>query len=197
MDNVKLFSEKYDTASKIGQKLIDGFYKDLNELYKKTNQNSKILEVACGPGVSTKWISEWVPEGGLYASDVEDDLVAEAQIKNPTVPVIKESIYELSRADEEFNVVFALEVLEHLENPQKAIDEIYRVTNKYAIISVPREPVWRILNISRGKYLGDLGNTPGHINHWGRGGFQKILSTKFNIIDSRSPLPWQMYLLQK
>jgi hypothetical protein len=30
---------------------------------------------------------------------------------------------------------------------------------------VPREPIWRIGNMARGRYLGDLGNTPGHIQH--------------------------------
>ena len=40
----------------------------------------------------------------------------------------------------------------------------------------PREPLWRGLNIARGAYLKDLGNTPGHLNHWSKRGFVALLS---------------------
>jgi len=59
---------------------------------------------------------------------------------------------------------------------------------------VPREPIWRILNIARGKYIGDLGNTPGHVNHWSRRGFIDLLSRRFDVVEVRSPLPWTMAL---
>jgi hypothetical protein len=59
---------------------------------------------------------------------------------------------------------------------------------------VPREPLWRVLNLARGKYLADLGNTPGHVNHWSRGGFLDLLSRRFEIVEARTPLPWTMAL---
>ena len=159
--------------------------------------NPKVLEVACGPGFSTKRIAEWVPAGRLFASDVEPDLVKEASGRAPQAQVIQESIYETTRADDEFDVVFALEVLEHLDDPARALAEIRRITKRYAIVSVPREPVWRAMNLARGKYAREFGNTPGHVNHWGRRGFEDLLATRFSIINSHFPLPWQMYLLQK
>ena len=36
------------------------------------------------------------------------------------------------------------------------------------LVSVPREPLWRGLNMARGAYMRDLGNTPGHVNHWSK-----------------------------
>ncbi len=38
--------------------------------------------------------------------------------------------------------------------------------NGFILLSVPKEPIWRICNMARGKYWKDLGNTPGHIQHW-------------------------------
>ena len=128
---------------------------------------------------------------------MEPDLVEEARRRAPEAQIIEESIYETTRKEGEFDVVFALEVLEHLEDPAAALAEIHRITKQYAIISVPREPVWRVMNLARGKYAADWGNTPGHVNHWGRTGFENFLATKFAVINSDFPLPWQMYLLQK
>ncbi len=95
------------------------------------------------------------------------------------------------------DLVLALEVLEHLDEPNKALSELQRVTNKYAIISVPNEPLWRILNMARGAYWSDWGNTYGHVNNWSPRAFKKLLETKFNIIQSSYPIPWQIYLCKK
>ena len=80
--------------------------------------------------------------------------------------------------------------MEHLENPEKALSELARITKKYVIISTPNEPIWRILNCVRGKYIKDFGNTPGHINHWSSKSLKKMISKYFKIIEVKKPLPW-------
>ena len=45
----------------------------------------------------------------------------------------------------------------------------------YLLVCVPREPLWRGLNMARGAYLKDLGNTPGHLNHWSKRSFVALL----------------------
>jgi hypothetical protein len=59
---------------------------------------------------------------------------------------------------------------------------------------VPNEPLWRVLNFSRGKYLADWGNTPGHLNHWSPGAFRAFLEKELIIEDMRRPLPWTVVL---
>ena len=51
-----------------------------------------------------------------------------------------------------------------------SLAEIRRVTTSHALLSVPREPIWRMLNFLRGKYWSSGGNTPGHLQHWSRRG---------------------------
>lgn len=46
-------------------------------------------------------------------------------------------VCQMSFADRQFDVATALEVLEHLEQPQLAVRELVRVTKKHLIISVP------------------------------------------------------------
>jgi len=59
---------------------------------------------------------------------------------------------------------------------------------------VPREPIWRALNLARGKYVRDLGNTPGHLGHWSRRGFLELLGGRLEVVAVRTPLPWTMAL---
>jgi hypothetical protein len=60
---------------------------------------------------------------------------------------------------------------------------------------VPREPVWRMTNMARGAYLRDLGNTPGHLNHWSKRSFVSLLSRYGTVEHVRSPFPWTMLLV--
>ena len=68
--------------------------------------------------------------------------------------------------------------------------EIARVSRRHVILSVPNEPLWRVLNMPRGAYLPDLGNTPGHLQHWSRRAFVRFVSQELRIDRVRSTLPW-------
>jgi hypothetical protein len=89
----------------------------------------------------------------------------------------------------------AIEVLEHVPQPADTIAEMARVASKYLLVSVPREPLWRGLNMARGSYIKDLGNTPGHVNHWSKRGFVKELSQVGKVTQAKSPFPWSMLLV--
>jgi hypothetical protein len=52
------------------------------------------------------------------------------------------------------------------------------------------------MNMARGAYLKDLGNTPGHLNHWSRKGFVELLSRHGQVVATRSPFPWTMLLVR-
>ncbi len=191
--------EKYENQNPIAKWLVRGFFKSLKNLYlqvpKKNRQN--VLEVACGPGISTEKIYSYASTKRFVATDIEPDLVAETKKKLPNIQVDVNSIYDLNYKDGEFETVFALEVLEHLEEPEKAIKELARVTSTYAIISCPREPIWRLMNMARGKFLTDFGNTPGHIQNWGKSELKTLIEVEFEILSSEFPIPWQMYLCRK
>jgi len=63
------------------------------------------------------------------------------------------------------DLVIACEVLEHLDAPDQALSELQRVCRGQALVSVPNEPLWRMLNVARGKYWRSPGNTPGHLQN--------------------------------
>jgi hypothetical protein len=99
-------------------------------------------------------------------------------------------------SDGEFDVATAIEVLEHVPDPAHTVAEMARVASRWLLVSVPREPLWRALNMARGAYWKDLGNTPGHLNHWTKRSFVALLSRHGEVVEARSPFPWTMLLVR-
>ncbi len=201
------FAHKYteEGQGKIGSKLIDGYFKTVEDLVAASQKPEKkklnAIEIGCGEGYSTVRLREMLPKTAqLSASEYVGKLVPKAQELNPDVKVIEESVYELTHKDKTFDMVFFLEVLEHLDYPDKALKEISRVLKDdgVLILGVPREPVWRGLNMMRGKYLKEFGNTTGHLNHWSGSSLVKYIEKHFGPVAVRkNPLPWTLVLASK
>jgi 2-polyprenyl-3-methyl-5-hydroxy-6-metoxy-1,4-benzoquinol methylase len=109
----------------------------------------------------------------------------------------QESVYDLKRENSSFDMILFLEVIEHLEFASKAVKELFRVTGKHVVISVPNEPVWRISNVLRGKYVMHAGNTPGHVNHYSEKSLSSLIHPFGQIISVIKPCPWLMVLAKK
>ena len=201
---MKEFTEKYTESGKVGGVLVNNYFKSVQRLIsyipQKELENTQVLEVGCGPGFSTQRLLNLLPRSvKLSASDVEEENVQDTLKKvGERAKVSVEDVYNLEREDSSLDLIFVLEVMEHLEQPEKALKELKRVCKKYMILGVPNEPIWRILNMARMKYLKDLGNTPGHVQHWNMNSFKKLLeSNGFKVLKTQSPLPWSLVLVEK
>ena len=210
LKNLKATPEKEDFAhkyteegnGKIGAKLLDGYFKSVQKLLAESGlQTGKAIELGCGEGFSTERLRKMLPEGiSLDASEYVDELVPRAQERNPKVKIFQENIYELKSKPETYDLVFLLEVLEHLDYPEKALEEITKILKPGGklILGVPREPIWRGLNMARGKYLKDFGNTVGHLNHWSSKGLIDLMKKEFGpVLAVKQPLPWTIVLVEK
>lgn len=188
---------EYQSANPVVKKLINSYYECIREIVSGLNSADRVLEVGCGAAESSSRIISMLKGQHFEASDYDGRYVQMIKEKRPEIKARQESVYELQRADDEFGCVFLLEVLEHLDDYRKALSEIFRVSNKYVVISVPKEPLWRMLNMLRFKYLGSFGNTPGHINHWSVRSFRKLLSEYGEVVKIYEPAPWQIALVKK
>lgn len=201
------FAHKYteEGQGKIGRKLIDNYFKTVGDLVKKSDIASagpvKAIEIGCGVGFSTQRIAALLPSNvELEASEYVAHQIPEAQKNNPGMKITEESVYETQHADGTFDMVFLLEVLEHLDFPNTGLEELRRVTKSggYLVLGVPREPIWCGLNMARGKYLKSFGNTPGHLNHWSTRGVKKYVAKHFGpVVEVKTPLPWTLLLARK
>ena len=195
-DTSQDFRTKYTRTNALTRRLLDGFFRAVGDSIAGRDIKSA-LEVGCGEGFSTAKLREMLPPGStLRACDVEQRLVNEARQRNPGVTIERESIYELPHADASHDAVFVMEVLEHLEDPSRGLAEVCRVSKRWVVATVPREPIWRMLNLARLKYVTALGNTPGHLNHWSSRSFANFVGRFANVRACRKPLPWTVVLAE-
>lgn len=197
MDKDLEFTGKYDSSGRAGHLLLNRFYVAVGDLLSPRLRTGDIVcEVGSGAGFSTKRLREMCPaDVELIGSDVGETLLHKAQSRNPGTGLVRQSVYRLALPDKSVDIVVMLEVLEHLDNPQGALAELRRVARRHVLISTPREPLWRALNLCRGSYVRDLGNTPGHVQHWSSCGLRQEVSTHFSVEARRQPVPWTVLLL--
>jgi 2-polyprenyl-3-methyl-5-hydroxy-6-metoxy-1,4-benzoquinol methylase len=178
------------------------FERDLDELLGRAAPRT-ILDVGCGEGVL---VHRWAQRPGVervVGIDLEEESIqagwAERQAPNLEYRVMEAATSspegDLPFAENEFELASAIEVLEHVPDPEHTLSEMARCAERHLLVSVPREPLWRMLNMARGAYLSSLGNTPGHLNHWSRRSFVELLSGYGQVAEVRSPFPWTMLLV--
>jgi ubiquinone/menaquinone biosynthesis C-methylase UbiE len=153
-----------------------------------------VLDVGCGEGLVPRQLRATWNEVEIRAVDISLELILVARQLTSSASHVAGSTYHPPLPDYHYDLVICTEVLEHLENPETALAEIARVGKGYGLLSVPHEPWWRIANVMSGSYLGDWGNTPGHVNHWSEKGFIKFVDNYLDIVAVRQPFPWTMVL---
>ena len=189
--------DKYGSANPVVRRLMDGFHSTLDELWHKASPET-VLDVGCGEGVLTAEWAERLGDGRIVGIDLDDPkLEAEwTKRRRPNCEFRVEEATSLSFADGEFDMAAAIEVLEHVPDPEATVAEMARVAHRCLLVSVPREPLWRGLNMARGAYWRQLGNTPGHLNHWSKREFVSLLGRHGKVEEARSPFPWTMLLVR-
>lgn len=182
------YYDKYNTKNKIEQWLMNQFFcRCAGILDTVTLEHGRILEAGCGEGNFTRFLFEKFVIGTcgnhksaekefvkIEAFDLSRKCVQQAKQKCPGVHFQTGSIYE-RKTEVPYDLVVASEVLEHMEHPEQALDKLFEAANGYLFLTVPNEPLWRILNMVRGKYWSRLGNTPGHVQHWNRRTLTKLI----------------------
>ncbi|MBM3279373.1 MAG: methyltransferase domain-containing protein [Candidatus Handelsmanbacteria bacterium] len=184
--------DKYHTRNPVARRLMAGFLGSFDQLL-DLRPGEGVLEVGCGEGYLLERLRRRNPKARLAGLDLSREIVRLAfRQVCPGTPLLQASACQLPIGDQSWEVVVACEVLEHLDQPRQALAELARVCRRGCLLSVPREPFWSLANLARGKYLGRLGNTPGHVQQWGRRGFVELAAEFFTVEKVSSPFPWTM-----
>src|SRR5208283_3660036 len=95
-------------------------------------KDSFILEAGCGVGAQTKIIAAKNSDSNFISVDISEDSIKEAEqiIKSLNIRNVEfkqADLYNLPFKDEMFDSIIVCFVLEHLQNPLKALNELKRV----------------------------------------------------------------------
>jgi 2-polyprenyl-3-methyl-5-hydroxy-6-metoxy-1,4-benzoquinol methylase len=187
--------DKYGTSNPVARHLMAGFMAQLDELVERTGAR-QAHEVGCGEGeLAIRLALRGIAMRGTDAfPQVLEEARRRAGAASVDIDFEATPVEELSPERDAAELILCCEVLEHLEDPERALDVLAGLAMPWLIASVPREPLWRALNLARLSYVGELGNTPGHLNHWSKRDFVRFLTRRFKVIETRSPTPWSMVL---
>ena len=190
--------DKYGSDNPVVRRLMGGFERALDELLDRADPSS-LLDVGCGEGVLVQRWAQRLAQRRVVGIDlrggVDPGRLGRAPGAQPRVPR-DAGPRSLPFAANEFDLASAIEVLEHVPDPEHTLAEMARCAERHLLVSVPREPLWRALNMARGAYWSQLGNTPGHLNHWSKRSFMRLLSRHGEVVEVRSPFPWTMLLVR-
>jgi 2-polyprenyl-3-methyl-5-hydroxy-6-metoxy-1,4-benzoquinol methylase len=189
--------DKYGSTNPLVRRMMDGFESALDDMLEAASPIS-LLDVGCGEGVLVHQWAQRLEPARVVGIDLEEPSIQAGweQRKAPNLEYKVMRAENLPFVENEFDLACAIEVLEHVPDPEHTLAEMARCAEHRLLVSVPREPLWRMLNMTRGAYLKDLGNTPGHLNHWSKRSFVKLLSRYGKVVEARSPFPWTMLLVR-
>ena len=187
-------TKKYRSRNPLQRVLISRFIDGLHRLFLASGDASRVLEVGCGEGFVSGYLSERYPGVGFTGIDVDPLALSRLKEKFPRVETHRGSACDLSEVAGAFDLVICCEVLEHLDDPAAALREIAARSPRRALFTVPHEPWFRLSNFLRGKNLARLGDDIGHVNHWGPRSFRRLLESNFEVLELTRSYPWLLSL---
>jgi ubiquinone/menaquinone biosynthesis C-methylase UbiE len=184
---------KYTSKNPLQKFLINNFLRTVYLCLEDLKINS-ILDAGCGEGFV---LSEFKKRGignFLEGIDSSEKALNKGRELFPYLSLKLGNIYNLLYEDKSFDLVICTEVIEHLDEPDKAMEEIVRVSRKYCLLSVPNEPLFMISNFLRGKNILRCGSDIDHLQHWSSRAFERFIKRKLKILTLKRPFPWTVIL---
>lgn len=189
---------KYTTRNPVARFLVTRFVATLIDLAGRSGAR-QVHEVGCGEG----FLSTALAGHGFMVRGSDRSAAAIAAARGRTAGIEPRpafaitDLYDLAPEVDGADLIVCCEVMEHLPDPVRALGILARLAQPHLIMSVPREPLWRALNLARGRYWPALGNTPGHVQHWSTRRFVDLLGDQVEVLDVRTPLPWTIALCRR
>ena len=111
--------DKYGSQNAVVRRLMGRFRRDLDELWRQAAPGS-VLDVGCGEGVLTHAWATRLGEGRIVGIDLPDDGL-QTEWRTRARPNLEYRVSEataLAFGDDEFDLASAIEVLEHVPDPE-------------------------------------------------------------------------------
>jgi 2-polyprenyl-3-methyl-5-hydroxy-6-metoxy-1,4-benzoquinol methylase len=183
-------TKKYRAKNPIKRALIRRFVEQVAKLVSEGPAPKSVLEIGIGEGFLSGHLSSLHPGAKFSGVDIQERDLERLRAKFPHIDARTGNIYDLSVLPGGYDLVICAEVLEHLEQPERALDQIVALRPARVILTVPHEPWFMLSNLAMGKNITRLGNDIEHCNHFTVGSFRRLLSTRFDLSQVTTSYPW-------
>jgi SAM-dependent methyltransferase len=182
-------ARKYTTTNPVVQRLFARWATRLRgELESLAPHGTTLADIGIGEGLAIERIR---PEGTIVVGiEYREDKVRCARDLVDGLRAVVADAGMLPLRDGAVHLATCIEVLEHLTDPEPAVAELARVTQRACVVSVPWEPWFRLGNFARGKNFGRLGNDPEHLQFFTRGKLEALLGRHFTSVQVKTAFPW-------
>jgi 2-polyprenyl-3-methyl-5-hydroxy-6-metoxy-1,4-benzoquinol methylase len=187
-------ARKYRNAHPVQRALLRRFISVLRDLALSGGPLTSVLEVGIGEGFISGLLSSELQDARFAGIDASANNVERVRRLFPEIEVAQGSAYDLTSRPRGCDLVICAEVLEHLETPTLALEQIRLLRPKRVLLSVPHEPFFMLGNLARLQNVTRLGNDPEHVNHWGRRSFRTLITPYFDVIRLTTSFPWILAL---
>lgn len=169
------------------QRFLDMAHREITRLSPES-----ILDFGCGEGFFWKaMLDRGMPQKcQITGIDIREDALEVARELCPMIRFESMGLFSLIHEKQSYDLVMAIEVLEHLKDPALYLQHLSRLCRNNLILTVPNEPWFRLMNLLRGRYIASLGNHPEHINHWSVASFGAWAGSYLVIDRLYSVFPW-------
>lgn len=168
---------------------------EISALISKENVKT-IIDIGCGEGYPDGFLLARDPLLKIVGVDIDCRAVDIARKKNPGIVYQEGDIYSLSGKENGFDLALVLEVLEHLNDAEKAVQGVKRMAPR-AIFSVPQEPLFSFASFVSGNCVKSGGKHPDHINFWNKDSFGKLLQKEYREVEIKTVFPWLVAYCRK
>tara|TARA_Y100000034_G_scaffold135774_1_gene209058 strand:- start:58 stop:759 length:702 start_codon:yes stop_codon:yes gene_type:complete len=161
-------------------------------LFKWLNRTDKILDMGCAYGEYTKLYSEKC--NMICGLDPNEELLRMARRDYPKIEFKRGIAEDIPFENELFDVVILADVLEHVNDEKKTLEEIRRVLKKGGdlLLTVPNKGLFSFMDIDNyswyyRKFRNIKTNKPGYQNkhkHYSFKELKKLLEPEFQILKS-------------
>jgi SAM-dependent methyltransferase len=124
-----------------------------------------ILDAGCGEGITLEKLVALFPAGNILGIDTEPENISIC--KQHSLPAREGSVYALPFADNTFDSILFSEVIEHLNDPDRALREIHRVLRPggRVVIIFPNDFMFAVARLLMGM-VREAFYDPGHVRQW-------------------------------
>ena len=193
-DTTERHVSKYNNPNPIHRLSLGRFYYSVAETLTDIAP-TRVLDFGCGEGYILDMMSAREIAFQSYEGlDLRPDALTEARRRWRSTRFVEANLFDPAYDNERYHTVMALEVLEHLFEPEKVLKRLVSMADEYVLLTVPNEPWFQLMNLVRGRDLIRLGNHPEHINHWNKDTFSEFVSPYAEVIDVTTRFPFVILL---